>query len=308
MRSIDDGFSLYSHLYQIEEQYNVKVTLKDFAGFMLEDFELKKAIYPFMFHNSPYCMFIKSFGQLYSRCLASLTEAKSTLEKNPKPYLSRCFAGIVEYIMPITHASRLIAYLSVGNFRQSARGLQSTLADVIPDWNLNREAAMAHYRSSTCASMPDLSVFHRSHADISAFLIERYRGCMLREEEGPLPPNEQGGSPHLKALEYIKANIASPLTLEDVAHHCCCSASNLSHSFKKNMGMNIKSYINNLRVKQAITWLQRSNASVTEIALSLGFSDASYFSKVFTEITGHSPTEYRNALRAGATALPLLMP
>ena len=173
----------------------------------------------------------------------------------------------------------------------------------------HKKAAYTHYCESTIESMPDLSVFQKSLEEISAFLLDRYQGCLLREEGEPtciLRP--QGQSPHLKALEYIKENISAPLTLEEVSHHCCCSKSNLSHSFKKNMGMNIKSYINSLRIRQAITYLQRSDASVTEIALSLGFNDANYFSKVFTELTGHSPTQYRHALRAGATALPLLMP
>ncbi|MDY3979684.1 MAG: helix-turn-helix transcriptional regulator [Tidjanibacter sp.] len=52
-------------------------------------------------------------------------------------------------------------------------------------------------------------------------------------------------------------------------------------------------YINNMRMQRAIELLQSSSKSISEIALEVGFSDHAYFSQVFKESTGFTPSEYR---------------
>lgn len=65
----------------------------------------------------------------------------------------------------------------------------------------------------------------------------------------------------------------------------------LSSLFKKNMQIGFINYLNNLRIQYACELIKKGDMSMSEISLACGYSDYSYFSKVFKKITGHSPTE-----------------
>ena len=92
---------------------------------------------------------------------------------------------------------------------------------------------------------------------------------------------------------YIRLNAISHITLADLANFCHCSESYLSRIFKRRTGVNINVYINKVRMELAKNSLVLTDASIADIALSVGFSEPNYFSRVFTKIIGVSPTEYR---------------
>lgn len=65
----------------------------------------------------------------------------------------------------------------------------------------------------------------------------------------------------------------------------------LSSLFKKNMQSGFVSYLNNLRIQYANELIEKGEMTIAEIASASGYSDYSYFSKVFKKITGKTPTE-----------------
>jgi AraC-like DNA-binding protein len=65
----------------------------------------------------------------------------------------------------------------------------------------------------------------------------------------------------------------------------------LSSLFKKNMQTGFVSYLNNLRIQYACELIGEGKMSIAEIGRASGFSDYSYFSKVFKKITGKTPSE-----------------
>ena len=67
----------------------------------------------------------------------------------------------------------------------------------------------------------------------------------------------------------------------------------LSRLFKKEVGQNLSTYIQNVRVEQAKVLLQSTNLKIFEIADEVGINDPVYFSKTFKKITGHRPNEFR---------------
>jgi two-component system, response regulator YesN len=67
----------------------------------------------------------------------------------------------------------------------------------------------------------------------------------------------------------------------------------LSRALKKELGMTFTDYINKLRIEEAKYVLDQGNASVTEAALSVGYNDPNYFSKVYQKLEHVTPHEYR---------------
>ena len=93
-------------------------------------------------------------------------------------------------------------------------------------------------------------------------------------------------------LEYIDKNYKTA-NFSDLCEKYNCSSSYLSKLFKKITGHNFSNYLEEYRMSQAKFLLATSNATVTEIALSIGYTNASYFSKRFALKNKMTPTEFR---------------
>ena len=95
------------------------------------------------------------------------------------------------------------------------------------------------------------------------------------------------------ALEYLKQNYLEDLRAADVAAYCHCSLSCLSHLFKSRVGTSLPLYIAKLRVDFAREELVNSRAPISAVAEKAGFSDPNYFSRIFTQYVGFTPSQYR---------------
>ncbi len=96
-----------------------------------------------------------------------------------------------------------------------------------------------------------------------------------------------------EAVTSIRFHIDQPLGLNQIADTLGVHPSYLSRTFKKALGMTLTDYINKLRIEEAKYMLDHSNESVAKIALSVGYSDPNYFSKVFTKLEHVTPHDYR---------------
>jgi two-component system response regulator YesN len=97
-----------------------------------------------------------------------------------------------------------------------------------------------------------------------------------------------------KALKYIEENYQQKITLASIAEYVNFSTNYLCKSFKAEVGLNIISYINNLRMKKAGEMLKQKDSLVKEVSMNVGIDDQLYFSRLFKKYYGMSPSEYKN--------------
>jgi len=97
-----------------------------------------------------------------------------------------------------------------------------------------------------------------------------------------------------KAEHYILDNFTRKISLEEIATASGFSAPYFSTIFKEEMGENLSSYLNRLRVEKACYMLTDTNLSLSKIVGACGFEDQSWFSKIFKLYAGISPGKYRN--------------
>lgn len=95
------------------------------------------------------------------------------------------------------------------------------------------------------------------------------------------------------ACQYIRDNHPSKITLKAVANELYVNPSYLSALFKKETGKGFTQYINDIRLKHSRDLLANTSLSLVDIAASTGFDCQSYFTKVFKNNTGLTPSEYR---------------
>lgn len=97
-------------------------------------------------------------------------------------------------------------------------------------------------------------------------------------------------------LEFIEENFVQKLNLKDIASKFFYNSSYFSRMFKKVMGITFKDYLQTIRVKQAIKFLNETDYSISEIAVMVGYDDKKQFYNVFKKIEGITPGEYRRNL------------
>ncbi|CRF29083.1 transcriptional regulatory protein [Mycobacterium tuberculosis] len=106
--------------------------------------------------------------------------------------------------------------------------------------------------------------------------------------------NRQNAEAVFQAIQYIDANLHTPLHVSDIADNIGLSRSHFSTVFKKVTGENVIHYIFNKRLERARQLLAANDWKVNEIAEKIGIPDHKYFSKWFKKRTGQTPSEYRN--------------
>ena len=94
--------------------------------------------------------------------------------------------------------------------------------------------------------------------------------------------------------KYIADHYRENIDRDSLASIAYITPNYLSKLFRMQTGTSLREYINNLRIQEAKRLLLTTNASITDIALDMGFENISYFSTVFRKFCGCSPIEWRN--------------
>lgn len=96
-----------------------------------------------------------------------------------------------------------------------------------------------------------------------------------------------------KIAEYANQRFGDPtLSLTDIAGALGYDAKYLSALFRAKRGITFTQYLRSLRIKHAAFLFEEGVESVKSVAMLSGFSDALYFSKIFKQETGMTPSEY----------------
>ena len=94
-------------------------------------------------------------------------------------------------------------------------------------------------------------------------------------------------------IGFIQKNYARRITLKEIALSGAVGQSKCCKLFAKYFGQTPNTYLNQYRLNKSLELLENRDLSITEIALSVGFSGASYYAEMFHKCFGKSPTEFR---------------
>lgn len=131
----------------------------------------------------------------------------------------------------------------------------------------------------------------RTIADVRSVNHDMYVDFIQRVHRQRLNP--QYSQQIQSCVAYIEAHLDEDLTLEKLAHEVGYSAYHLSRKFKQETGVNIRDHIRTARIERAKLFLSTTEMSTREIAEYLRFCTPGHFAKVFREVTGQLPQQYR---------------
>ncbi|AFH64117.1 response regulator transcription factor [Paenibacillus caseinilyticus] len=97
-----------------------------------------------------------------------------------------------------------------------------------------------------------------------------------------------------RAVQYIEENYAKNLNMAMVSNHVSLSYTYFSQAFKEYTGENFVGYLKKVRIRRAKELLEREDGRIYEIAEQVGFENTKQFNRVFKEMEGITPMEYRS--------------
>lgn len=97
-----------------------------------------------------------------------------------------------------------------------------------------------------------------------------------------------------KAIAYVNDNFTSQFTLEFLAEKFNCSCNHFIKKFKEKTGYTPIKYLSVKKIEEAKRLLENTDMSISAIMDEVGYTDASYFSKLFKKLVGYSPKNFRD--------------
>ncbi|WP_010677662.1 response regulator transcription factor [Bacillus timonensis] len=153
----------------------------------------------------------------------------------------------------------------------------------------NMEYDVAEIESSKYEYFKSINEANSSYETIDYLnkFIEQVQKCLYSEKNQPNNLNMK------KLLQYIDDHYSDQLSLADVAEHFHFNPSYLSTFFSTHNKEGFIEYLNKVRIEKASHFLLKDSTPISEISGMVGYSDHSYFCKVFKKIHGMSPSKFR---------------
>jgi AraC family transcriptional regulator len=98
-------------------------------------------------------------------------------------------------------------------------------------------------------------------------------------------------------VEYIDSRMAHHISLEEIGLLVRLSPSHCAKKFRGTAGESLGRFINRRRLAQSLVTLKSDATTLTRVALDLGFSSQSHFTRLFSDLTGMTPAKYRKQFK-----------
>mgnify|MGYP001638860893 CR=1 FL=1 len=162
----------------------------------------------------------------------------------------------------------------------------------LPEAERTEMRTLLNRLSALCGGEEDYSsalMCHGIFLQFLSLLLRQAERTESRADAGDFPVN-----PLIRdVLVYVDQHLPQLQTVQEVAAHFHVSVPYLSHLFSHSIGTPLKSYIQIKKIALAKQLLD-SGKSVTYACYESGFSDCSYFIRIFRRHIGVTPFRYRN--------------
>jgi len=288
---------LIQNLALYEDRYYIYVNKENDPLFYFFDYDVRTADINMQFQH---------FHTFYELWIPLCPDCSHFLEGKPYQVQTFDILGIAPNTLHMTHypeggpCKRLIVRF---NMPRTIPGLSNEYEQLlgifhqeVPIFRFSPELRSRIYRklndifmlAQKTDPMRDLSI----HIKFIEFLTLLYLNRDLNEyanESGLLPTQQK----IYDVASYIHAHYAEPLSLELLSQKFFISSCYLSHQFKAVTGFTLTDYIQMTKVRNVQSLLINTRLSITEAALTCGFTSFSQFNRVFQKHIGMAPSQYR---------------
>lgn len=289
------------YVFMIEKNFNVNINIHDIVGISSLIPSLEKAISSHQYHNNCFCNYIKKNHRCLELCILNKTKLCSKCSKTRTAFYDKCYMGIYELIFPVICDEKLIAIICIGQFYNDIEDSMNIIQRNSSHYFFNKEEAGRSFLNAAKNMSLNLEALHCYISMLIHHICLAFK--LSLEYKAFNPPNKGMHNDVLfvhknnfilnTTTNFIRENYDKPLSINLLAANSYCNPTYLSHLFKEKMNISITGYINSIRIQKAKELIDITSKSFTEIGVMVGFNDLGYFGRVFKNIVGVSPKEYR---------------
>jgi AraC-like DNA-binding protein/ligand-binding sensor protein len=232
-----------------------------------------------------------------SRSCAACLRMQETLAQGAKsgPNTVTCAYGLSETAVPVRLGDETLGFLQTGQVFQH-KPTQAGFARVAPrleESGLNKESLKEAWFATP--------VISRDKMNAAAGLLSIFAEHLAMKSNQIAVQQANAEPPAItRARQFILDHLTDELSLGKVAASVHMSVFYFCKQFRKVTGVNFTEFVSRARIEKARNLLLNPNLRVSEIAFEVGFQSLTHFNRMFKQIVGESPTEYRNRLPKAA--------
>jgi AraC-like DNA-binding protein len=226
-----------------------------------------------------FCRVMHNDPEEFEKCIACDKAACKRALNDKSTHIYNCRYGFTEAVSPLYNFGTLTGFLMMGQVIETGENGEPLHPEVNKIKDLGDE--MFELANDTPKVDSDMV---RSYVKIMTICAQ------YLTLSNAIPSAKQTVAEMAK--KYIFDNYKSKVTIADICDEIGCSKSTLITGFKREYGTTVNNYITELRLNEAVNMLKMGERHIGEIASQTGFSDQSYFSKVFSAKYGIPPSEY----------------
>lgn len=270
--------------YNLEELKQIMWSFHTISGirFILFDAQYNKVLsYPE--NECAFCSLMRKNKATARKCNASDKKALERCNTSDGAIVYKCHAGLTEAALALKENDNTVGYLMFGQVTDNDN--KGSFSKQLYDYCTKHKIEI----SETDSSIEDIMYIENNQILAAAKIMEACTSYIILKEL-IIPDSDKI---FVDVKEYIENNLEKELDISALCDKFDVSRTKLYDIFQKEAGAGIAEYTRKRRVHRAKKLLKTTNMPVWEIAQSVGFSDYTYFGRVYKKYYGSSPRDYR---------------
>lgn len=241
--------------------------------------------------ENPWCAMMAGKSSTCAACLQM--QEKLANSATHEACTMTCAYGLSETAVPVKLGTETIGYLQTGQVmrqKPTPRSFQRAVDEAEKlGVTLDQKAARTAYFGTPVVPPKKMESVARLLSIFADHLSLKSNQIAVQAANAEPPVIR-------RARQFIEEHHTEDLSLGQVAQAVHTSIFYFCKLFKKVLGINFTEYVSRVRTEKAKTLLLNPNLRVSEIAYEVGFQSLTHFNRVFKNVVGLAPTEYRNNL------------
>jgi AraC-like DNA-binding protein len=298
-----DADVLVSHLQRTEIFRDYQQAFESITGLPLV---LRKAgSFQPPLHGSkrlnPFCAQMKQRNKSCAACL--LLQQRVEDEATHESKTLECFAGLNESAVPVRVGTKLVGYLQTGQVFLLPP-TKKRFKDVMhafggPRFDSEMHELEVAYFQTRIVPRKQYELIVRLLTIFAEHLAAISNQLLVSAASAELPAMT-------KARAFIAEHYSEDMHLRDVARAVNMSAFYFCKVFKNTTHLNFTNYLARMRIEAVKQMLLTPHTRVAEAAFAAGFQSLSQFNRIFRQVAGESPSDFRGRLHSHSH--PLVAP
>jgi AraC-like DNA-binding protein/ligand-binding sensor protein len=273
---------LYNLLRALTEKRNMHISVHDVSGVLRYD-ELKLP-QKYKIHSKPFCDTAKSTAKGFDLCMRCKARANRLSVENKEPFSGLCPFGLYEYALPVLINGSAVCIIYAGNAVTDKEKSLGKLSKASRLTGVDSKLLKNALAGAEVLCGPE-------SLENAAGVVKDYITLVLSRKKLSLQSGENWRVHEVR--EYLLANYTRNITLKQLARLYFANEKYLGRLFRRETGLTVKQFINARRLEKTENELIFTEKAVLDIALDAGFSNVTYFNRLFFQKHAMPPSEFR---------------